>query len=209
MQESNVVALMGVAVTELTDEREINGTKIKCQHITVETKRNSGTADLAEVYITDKTENELLTFSKGCYVMVIGKIQTAKDFKTNHVLTFVAADFVGVVNEKGFTMQNDIKLTGKLGKGITYRTRHSGKRITTIMLEIDSVFRANTKCYIPCICWQKVADEVKDWQVGDEVELTGRLQSREFTKHTDDRDIERTSYEVSIFNIAKVDERQQ
>ena len=209
MQEGNVVALMGVAVTELTDERGINGTKIKCQHITIETKRNSGTADLAEVYITEKITNELLPFNKGCYVMVVGKIQTTKDFKTNHVLTFVAADYVGVVNEKGFSYQNDIKLTGKLGKGINYRTRHSGKRMTTIMLEIDSIFRANTKCYVPCICWQAKADEVKDWQVGDKVELTGRLQSRQFTKHTDDSNIERTSYEVSIFNIERVDERQQ
>jgi len=210
MEQGNIVALLGIAVTEPEERDGINGTNIKCSHIAIETERKSGAKDLAEVFITDKTKQELLPFTKGLPVMVMGKMQTCKDFKTQHVLTFVQADYIGVVSGKSWEMQNDIKLRGKLGKGIAYRTRNSGKRITTIMLETDSVYRANTKCFIPCICWQAAADKVKDWQVGDEVELSGRLQSRDFTKHLEDgTSIERTSYEVSIFNIQKVTERQQ
>lgn len=208
MEQQNVAGLLGIALTEPEDCESINGTKIKCSHITIQTTRKSGATDLAEVYITENTKQELLPFMAGVPVMVMGKVQTCKDFKTGHVLTFIHADYIGAVGQ-GYEIQNDIKLTGKLGKGITYRTRNSGKRITTIMLEVDSIFRANTKCYIPCICWQQAADEVKDWQVGDEVELTGRLQSRNFTKHTPEADIERTSYEVSVFNIEKLEKRQQ
>lgn len=207
MQQDNAVALMGIAVDEPQELAGINGTKIKCSRILIETKRKSGTSDYAEVFITEKTKNELLPFNKGLPVMVIGKVQTCKDFKTKHVLTFVLADYIGAVNGEHWEMQNDVYLKGRLGKGIMYRTRNSGKRITTIMLETDSALRVATKCYIPCICWQAVADRVKNWATGDEVELKGRLQSRIYTKHLATTAIERTSYEVSISTIKKVTER--
>lgn len=208
MAQDNTVALMGIAANEPQELAGINGTKIKCSRILIETRRRSGTSDYAEVFITGKTKNELLPFNKGMPVMVIGKLQTCKDFKTKHVLTFVLADYIGVVSGAHWEMQNDIYLKGRLGKGIAYRTRHSGKRITTIMLETDSVLRVATKCYIPCICWQALADRVKNWATGDEVELKGRLQSRIYTKHlADTTAIERTSYEVSISTIKKATER--
>ena len=208
MEQTNAVALMGIAVDELQELAGINGTKIKCSRILIETKRKSSTSDYAEVFITEKTKNELLPFNKGLPVMVIGKVQTCKDFKVKHVLTFVLADYIGTVNGEHWEEQNDVYLKGRLGKGIMYRTRNSGKRITTIMLETDSALRVATKCYIPCICWQAVADRVKNWATGDEVEIKGRLQSRIFTKHlADTTAIERTSYEVSISTIKKVTER--
>ena len=210
MEQTNIVAIMGIAVTELEPSESINGTKLKGWRFMVETKRLSGVSDHAEIYITEKTNTDgLLPFMAQQPVMIIGKLQTCKDFKTKRVLTFVLADHVAVAG-KGYEMQNDVKIAGKLGKGITYRERNSGKRITTIMLEVPSAIRAATSCYIPCICWQALADKVKEWSVGDEVELTGRLQSRDFVKHTADEDIARTSYEVSIFNIKKLEkERQQ
>lgn len=208
MEQTNAVALMGIAVDEPQELAGINGTKIKCSRILIETKRKSDTSDYAEVFITEKTKNELLPFNKGLPVMVIGKIQTCKDFKAKHVLTFVLADYIGAVNGAHWEAQNDVYLKGRLGKGIMYRTRNSGKRITTIMLETDSALRVATKCYIPCICWQALADRVKNWATGDEVELKGRLQSRIYTKHlADTTAIERTSYEVSISTIKKVTER--
>lgn len=208
MAQDNTVALMGIAADEPQELEGINGTKIKCSRILVETKRRSGTSDYAEVFITGKTKNELLPFNKGLPVMVIGKLQTCKNFKTKHVLTFVLADYIGAVSGERWEMQNDIYLKGRLGKGIAYRTRNSGKRITTIMLETNSALRVATKCYIPCICWQALADRVKNWATGDEVELKGRLQSRIYTKHlADTTAIERTSYEVSISTIKKVTER--
>lgn len=207
MELVNTVALLGIAVDEPEQLQEINGTKIACSRITISTERKSGVIDYAQVYITEKTNAELLPSIKGEQVIVIGKMQTSKDFKTNRVLTFVHADYIGVTTKEA-AQQNEIKLTGKMGKGITYRVRRSGKRITTLMLETDSIFRANTKCYIPCICWQAAADRVRGWTTGDTVELVGRLQSRDFVKHLEDKTaIERTSYEVSISSIKKVTER--
>ena len=205
METQNLITLLGIAETDVEERENINGTKVKCWHILLRTDRHSGTPDYEQIYFTEKTEQELLPFVKGMPVMVIGKMQTAKDFKTNRVLAFVAADYIGVVQGENYQLQNDVKIVGKLGKGIEYRVKKSGKRITNLMLEVPSVFRVNTNCYIPCICWQSVADKAKDWQVGDEVELTGRLQSRDFIKKQEGaEDIKRTIYEVSICKITRL-----
>lgn len=206
METQNIITLLGIADTEVEELQNINGTKVKCWHITLRTDRHSGTPDYEQIYWTEKAStDDLLPFIQGMPVMVIGKMQTAKDFKTNRVLTFVAADYIGVVQGENYQLQNDVKIVGKLGKGIEYRVKKSGKRITNLMLEVPSVFRVNTNCYIPCICWQSVADKAKDWQVGDEVELTGRLQSRDFIKKVEGaEDIKRTIYEVSICKITRL-----
>lgn len=205
METENKVALLGIAETEVEECTEINGTKIKCQHVLIRTDRHSGTADYAHVYIPEKATNELLPFTKGLPVMVMGTMQTAKDFKTNRVMAFVAADYAGVVGGGHYELQNEVVIRGRLGKGTEYRKKTSGKRITNLMLEVPSVFRAATNCYIPCICWQSVADKAKDWNVGDWVELKGRLQSRDFIKKVEGKeDIKRTIYEVSICNITRL-----
>lgn len=202
----NKVTLVGTCITEIEERKNINGTKIECEHVTLAIARNSGIKDCCEVFLTRDTKQQRMPFMAGKKVRITGKMQTTKDFKTEHVLTLVHAECIETVSDDEPDI-NDVKLAGKLGKGITYRTRHSGKRITTIMLETDSVYRAATKCYIPCICWQVTADKVKDWNAGDYVELSGRLQSRAFTKHVDGQaDITRTSYEVSIFKIKRLDE---
>ena len=206
METQNLITLLGIAETDAEPQEFINGTKVKCWHILLRTDRHSGTPDYEHIYFTEKANsNDLLPFIKGMHVMVIGCMQTAKDFKTNRVLTFVSADYVGVVKGDNYELQNDVKIVGKLGKGIEYRVKKSGKRITNLMLEVPSVFRASTNCYIPCICWQSLADKAKDWQVGDTVELTGRLQSRDFIKKQEGaEDIKRTSYEVSICNMTRL-----
>ena len=57
---------------------------------------------------------------------------------------------------------------------------------------------------MPCICWNKTADEVAEWKKGQLVALSGRLQSRIYEKRIDEETIEkRTCYEVSINNIKK------
>ena len=138
--------------------------------------------------------------------MVIGKMQTFKDFTTGKVLVYVLAEYAAPVEGEHWENQNDVTLTGKLGRGITYRETPKGKRITDVMVIVPNVIKGNS-CYIPCICWQQVADEVKDWEEGTEVVLTGRLHSREYTKRVDDDTTEqRTCYEVSVNTIEKTSE---
>ena len=51
--------------------------------------------------------------------------------------------------------------------------------------------------YLPCILWGRVAAEAAQCTVGDPIVINGRLQSRIYTKLTEEGFQERTAYEVS------------
>lgn len=200
----NAVALMGVVSSETIDIDNIYGQPYEGWATTVETERRSGIADEAIVVMPKATDVSQMQI--GTPVMVIGKMQTFKDFTTGKVLVYVLAEYAAPVEGEHWENQNDVTLTGKLGRGITYRETPKGKRITDVMVIVPNVIKGNS-CYIPCICWQQAADEVKDWEEGTEVVLTGRLHSREYTKRVDDETTEqRTCYEVSVNTIEKLSE---
>lgn len=52
--------------------------------------------------------------------------------------------------------------------------------------------------YIPCITWGRNAKFASTLPVGSKVKAIGRIQSRTYIKKFDDRQEERTAYEVSI-----------
>ena len=51
--------------------------------------------------------------------------------------------------------------------------------------------------YLPCILWGKIAAQASGCAVGDRIVLEGRMQSRIYTKLTEEGAQERTAYEVS------------
>lgn len=147
----------------------------------------------------------------GDRVLVYGKIQTLKDFKSGRVLVFVLADYVAVSPKA--MLQNDIAIMGELAYRPRYRETPKGKRITDIFVQVQNVLTAGT-CFIPCICWQETADEVADWQQGDKVKLLARYQSREYLKRTEKEKRngleviteKRIAYELSVQGIKRTGE---
>ena len=61
--------------------------------------------------------------------------------------------------------------------------------------------------YIPCICWGRNARYASSFQVGDHVQIWGRIQSREYIKKLNDVETEkRVAYEVSVSKIEYLEE---
>ena len=61
----------------------------------------------------------------------------------------------------------------------------------------------NKSDYLPCIAWGRNARFTGDLNVGDKVELSGRIQSREYIKKIDMDNAEtKTAYEVSVSTVA-------
>ena len=53
--------------------------------------------------------------------------------------------------------------------------------------------------YIPCICWGRNAHFASGFEVGNHVQIWGRVQSREYIKKiSGEKTIKKTAYEVSI-----------
>ena len=56
--------------------------------------------------------------------------------------------------------------------------------------------------YIPCIAWGRNAQYAARFHVGDQLRLTGRLQSREYQKLLESGEyLTRNAYEVSAFTL--------
>ena len=60
--------------------------------------------------------------------------------------------------------------------------------------------------YLPCILWGRTAVEVSRCHVRDIITISGRLQSRIYTKITDSGSEERTAYEISALTAEVEDD---
>lgn len=98
---------------------------------------------------------------------------------------------------------NVIELTGTICKKPTLRVTPMGREICDLMLAVNR--RYGRSDYLPCIAWGARARESSLWDVGTVVTLSGRIQSRVYTKNIDGEAVEKTAYEVSVITISQVD----
>lgn len=99
---------------------------------------------------------------------------------------------------------NEISLTGFICKPPNNRLTPFGREITDILLAVNRQF--NRTDYIPCIFWGKNAKLACKLEVGEKIELAGRVQSREYEKMTQEGEYTvRVTYEVSVNKFNLVD----
>lgn len=93
--------------------------------------------------------------------------------------------------------ENEIILDGFLVKNPIYRVTPNGRQIADMMIAVNRPFGRSD--YIPCICWGGSAKWAENPEVGTEIFVQGRIQSREYVKRLSEDESEiRTAYEVSI-----------
>ena len=75
-----------------------------------------------------------------------------------------------------------------------------GREIADILLAVNRAY--NKSDYIPCIAWGRNARFCENMEVGTEVRISGRVQSRNYEKKFEDGTVEtRVAYEVSIASL--------
>ena len=95
--------------------------------------------------------------------------------------------------------ENQIVMNGYICKQPSYRMTPLGREICDVMLAVN---RGNGKSdYIPCIVWGRNAKYMADRKVGEQFCISGRIQSREYTKMTEEMSEIRIAYEVSVQKI--------
>ena len=90
---------------------------------------------------------------------------------------------------------NDAVLEGFLCREPIYRRTPLGREICDVMLAVPRAFQRAD--YLPCILWGRTAQEASRCHTRDKIGITGRLQSRVYTKLTEEGAEERTAYEIS------------
>ena len=168
----------------------------------LEVPRLSGTVDMLPV-VAEQTLIEQLDPTAGEMITVTGQVRShnQRTDGVRHLLIFVFAS--SVVVEDGEPV-NDVILEGPLCREPTFRLTPLGREICDVMLAVPRAFhRAD---YLPCILWGRVAQEVARCHTRDVISIHGRLQSRIYTKLTDEGLEERTAYEISALTAEIVEE---
>lgn len=98
---------------------------------------------------------------------------------------------------------NSIVLHGTLCKAPNLRKTPMGRDICDLMVAVNR--RYGKSDYLPCIAWGIMAEEAADWDVGTELVLSGRIQSRKYVKLESGEKTEKTAFEVSVMKIAKIE----
>ena len=155
--------------------------------------RLSGAVDTLPVIVEEGILNTA-DLTAGDQFTVTGQIRS-HNIRTDgkrHLLIFVFA--ATLVCEEGEPL-NDVMLEGPLCREPTYRRTPLGREICDVMLAVPRAFRRAD--YLPCILWGRTAQELSACHIRDRIRIEGRLQSRLYTKITEDGAFQRTAYEIS------------
>ena len=111
---------------------------------------------------------------------------------------------VQIICEDGHFL-NEVIVEGPLCKEPIYRRTPLGREICDVMLAVPRAFRRAD--YLPCILWGRTAYEISQCHTRDRIRIEGRLQSRIYTKVTEDGMQERTAYEISALTAQILEEQ--
>ncbi len=207
--ENNSLVLVGKITDEKKFSHEIYGEKFYSFNLSV--PRLSGNADVIPITISERLfkEDELVVDKK---VRVKGQFRSYNSYekeKNRLILTVFAKDIEFLENQEDEVtaskefLSNEVVLVGYICKPPIYRQTPFGREIADILLAVNRAY--NKSDYIPCIAWGRNARFCSKMDVGTEVRLIGRVQSRNYEKKHEDGTVEpRIAYEVSIASLELV-----
>lgn len=193
----NYVTLKGFMIDDFAFSHESN--KENFFTFTLEVERMSGTKDYVPVIISEKMINRKQSYS-GKPLCVVGQFRshniTIDDVK--HLLLHVFAMEFYVTDD--IEPINNASFIGYLCKVPSYRKTPLGRQITDMMIAVPRQYGKSD--YIPCIAWGRNAVYASQLNVGEQVRIEGRIQSREYQKTVGAASETRTAYEVSVIDMS-------
>ena len=212
--ENNYITLVGKVTGEKKLSHEIYGEKFYVFNL--EIPRLSGNSDIIPVTISERIINDD-TLVEGKKLLVKGQFRSYNSYvneKNKLILTVFAKDIVEVkeneVEEENEMVKKDVVthevvLIGYICKKPIYRQTPFGREIADILLAVNRAY--NKSDYIPCIAWGRNARFCQTIDVGVQVKIVGRVQSRTYEKKFEDGTAEtRVAYEVSIGSLEVINE---
>ena len=204
--ENNNLVLKGKIVSEKAYSHEIYGEKFYIFNL--EVLRLSSTSDIIPITVSERliTNIDLII---GKQVEVEGQFRSYNNYeneKNRLVLTVFAKEIKYIEDEsEEDKVTNEVILVGYVCKKPIYRQTPFGREIADILLAVNRAY--NKSDYIPSIAWGRNARFCQNMEVGTEVKITGRVQSRTYEKKHEDGTVEtRVAYEVSVASMEVVNE---
>ena len=166
----------------------------------LEVKRLSGQTDVLPVTVSERIMNGA-DLTEDALVALSGQFRSYNKLENEHsklMLTVFVRDFLPYDPDE--QNPNLVELNGYICKPPVYRTTPFNREICDVLLAVNRGY--NKSDYIPCIAWGRNARFVRDAEVGVNVIIGGRIQSRKYNKKLPDETIEeRVAYELSVSKI--------
>lgn len=163
----------------------------------LEVARLSGTTDTINI-IARSRMLDALEVVENCKLCVEGELRSFNN-KSGEGPRLVITAFAKNMWFDNGDDENTVELCGTLCKPPKSRVTPMGREICDLMVAVNR--RYGRSDYLPCIAWGLHARQAALWDTGTNVRLTGRIQSRQYTKVLDGECIEKTAYEVSVIDI--------
>ncbi len=198
---NNAVTLSGKVVGEPAFSHEVFGEKF--YEVTLSVKRLSGMDDLLPISVSEHLVDD--KFYDGANVSIKGQFRSYNKTvgeRSKLMLTVFVRD---VFDYDDTINPNTVELSGYICKPPVYRTTPFNREICDLLIAVNRQY--NKSDYIPCIVWGRNARFASGLPVGEHINLSGRVQSRNYQKKLPDETVvTRTAYEVSVSKITVVSE---
>lgn len=203
--ENNQVTIMGEVVSGFTFSHEVFGEGFYMMEVSV--RRLSNSEDRIPVMVSERLIDVSQDYT-GEFIMVNGQFRSYnrhEEQKNRLVLSVFAREAVFTSEELDGAKTNSIFLDGYICKLPIYRKTPLGREIADLLLAVNRPYGKSD--YIPCICWGRNARYASEFEVGEHVQIYGRIQSRKYIKKlTETQTQERTAYEVSVSKLECMDD---
>ena len=212
--ENNYLTLVGKVTGEKRFSHEIYGERFYTFNLSI--PRLSGNADIIPVTTSERLiTDEML--AEGNKLLIKGQFRSYNSYENERnklVLTVFAKD-VEEVEEKEENEENEmvkkeittneVVLIGYVCKKPIYRQTPFGREIADLLLAVNRAY--NKSDYIPTIAWGRNARFCQNLEVGTQVKIVGRVQSRMYEKKYEDGTVEqKVAYEVSICSFELIEQ---
>ena len=159
--------------------------------------RLSGVEDRLNVVVSDTLLKEC-PLKAGDEITFYGEVRSFNN-KSGVGSRLVITVFARELRREQAEDENALELAGTLCKAPVYRRTPLGRDICDMMLAVNR--RYGRTDYLPCIAWGTLARKCREMNVGDALEIAGRLQSRVYTKRVGEEEQKRTAFEVSVMSV--------
>lgn len=195
--EKNKATIKGEIVGEVVFDHEVFGERFYTTAVDV--IRTSGTHDIIPVMISERlidVENDYMNL----FVNISGQFRSfnrRENEKSRLILHLFVQEIFFVDELEEFENVNEIYLDGYICKEPGFRRTPMGREISDVLLAVNRYYGKTD--YIPCVFWGRNAHYAAGLKVGANLQINGRIQSREYLKKIIDNSFEkRIAYEVSV-----------
>ena len=197
--ENNVVHITGFVDSELSYHHEVYGETF--YQFFLKVPRLSDSYDILPVTISERllTDNQIAAGQK---IQITGQFRSYNNYISEGnrlLLTVFAREFIHIPDEEIVKNPNYLYINGYLCKPSVYRMTPFGREICDLLVAVNRSY--NKSDYLPCIAWGRNARYCENLEVGKNIKIWGRIQSREYQKKLESSVLTKVAYEVSICKL--------